>query len=89
MKRLFATITGLAVAAVLIVPSPAVALTAAELQEQIERVSMRLNIKPVQEDAQKMVDILGGKAVVRVGDDIGAVCYYITLPLILLILEKL
>ena len=36
MKRLFATITGLAVAAVLIVPSPAAALTAEELQAQID-----------------------------------------------------
>lgn len=43
MKRLFAIITGLAVATVLIVPSPAAALTADELQVQINALLAQLS----------------------------------------------
>ena len=40
MKRLIATFTGLAVAAMIVAPSPAQAITAAELQAQIDALNI-------------------------------------------------
>lgn len=55
-----------------------------ELQRQIRFTGMRLEYKPTTQDAQKLIDILGGDAKVEISNSIESVCYYITL----LLLEK-
>ena len=55
-----------------------------ELQRQIRFTGMHLDYKPTTQDAQKLIDMLGGDAKVEMGNSIESVCYYITL----LLLEK-
>ena len=55
-----------------------------ELQRQISFIEMHLPMKPTTQNAQKLIDMLGGDIKVETGNSVESVCYYITL----LFLEK-
>jgi hypothetical protein len=50
-----------------------------ELQRQIDRCHRSSGYPPAAQEVQNVIDFLGGKLQVKQGDDIGGVCYYITL----------
>lgn len=50
-----------------------------EINKQIEGIEKNPDLQIAFENAQKVIDSLGGSLVVKRGDDIATVCYYITM----------